>query len=248
MTDKRKSRLARFKARAGKSLAAILVASGITALIVGGLYQGLTRSRDLIYKDHLDDTAAVVDGEKLTFRDLAFYVTYEENQVQKSALAYDPEKPWDYWDSNLGGKFVVSEAKRASINMAIHDRILLRMAEDSGTALTTEEKKQLENRTTDFYEDLYDDQRENLPVSYQTINRTISDIAIAEKYQRELAEKNDDTFASYSFDGKAYKRLRKKHDVKISDSWWRIRMGRITLGYGVAYSSSRKNLKRKTGK
>lgn len=229
MTDKVKSRLARLRVKAGKSIIIILVAAGITAVLALGLYQGITRSRDFVYRDHLDDTAVTIDGEKLTYRDVAFYVVYEENQVQTAALAYDQEKPWNYWDSHINGVFIISEARRVSMEMAIHDRILLRMAQEHGVALSTDEKQQMEDRITDFYEDLYDDQKENLPVSYDVLSRTIADIAVSEKYQQILADENDDTFASYGYDGRAYEKLEKKHKVKISDSWNRIRMGRITL-------------------
>lgn len=239
MTDRVKSRLARFRAKAKKALICILVAAGITALLALGLYQGITRGRDFIYTDHLDDTAVTIDGEKLTFRDVAFYVVYEENQVQKAALIYNQEKPWDYWNSHVNGIFIISEARKVSMEMAIHDRILLRMAQEKGVALSTDEKDGLEERITDFYEDLYDDQKDNLPVSYDVLSRTMSDIAVSEKYQRILAEDHDDTFASYGYDGRAYLKLKKKHKIKISDSWNRIRMGRITLRNQPDYSASK---------
>lgn len=237
MTDRTRSRLARLKVKTRRALIWILVAAAVCVVLCAGLYQGFTSRQPFIYADHLDDTAVTIDGEELTFRDLAFYVVYEEYQVQKAALIYNPDNPWDFWDSHVQGGFVIFRARKVTMEMAIHDRILLRMAQDEGVTLSSDEKEQLENRITDFYEDLYDEQRQNLPVSTETLDKTMSDIAVSEKYQQMLAQENDDTFASYGYDGRAYLRLKKRHKVKISDSWNSIRMGRITVNERIRNQS-----------
>ena len=43
----------------------------------------MTNARPLVYRESLDEVAAQINGEKLTLRDMAFYVGYEEYQIQQ---------------------------------------------------------------------------------------------------------------------------------------------------------------------
>lgn len=235
-----RSGLYRASAKVRKVLPTVIVTAAVIVILGVGVRQGAERRGTFVYKDHLDDTAVTVDGEKLTFRDLAFYVVYEENQVQKSAYVYDQARPQNYWNSHINGVFITFEARDAAMNMAVHDRIMLRMAQSEGTVLSSDEKEQMENRRADFYEDLYDDQKERLPVSYSVLDKAIEDIAVAEKYQLRLAEENDDTFASYGYEGKAYRRLKKSHSVEVNEKLWsRVSMGRVTLNNAADYSAAK---------
>ncbi|MDD6550302.1 MAG: hypothetical protein PUF16_00790 [Lachnospiraceae bacterium] len=225
-----RSRLRKALAKVKKALPWIIAAAALVVLLGMGVKNGVEMRSAFVYKDHLKDTAVTVDGEDLTFKDLAFYVVYEEYQVQKSAYVYDHEKPANYWNSHVNGHFISVEARNIAMDMAVHDHILLRMAQSDGVVLSSEEKAELESRRTDFFEDLYDDQMERLPVSYSVLNGTMEDIAVVEKYRKQLAVSHNDTYASYGYDGKAYLELQKKHEVKVNKKLWsKVPMGRVTL-------------------
>lgn len=227
-------------AKSRKALPWIIAAIVLVVVLVLGVINGTERRADFIYKDHLDDTAVTVDGKAMTFRDLAFYVVYEEHTVQKSAYVYDQQKPANYWNSHVNGRFISIEARNTAMNMAVHDRLLLTMAQSSGVVLSSDEREELEQRRTDFYEDLYDDQTERLPVSYSVLNSTMEDIAVVEKYQAQLAEENDDTYASYDYEGKNYQALLKKHQVTVNKNLWsKVPMGRVTLNNAADYSPAK---------
>ncbi|RRF96411.1 MAG: hypothetical protein DUD27_04695 [Lachnospiraceae bacterium] len=230
----------RILAKTKKGLPWVIAAVLVVVILGIGVKVGVEQRAKFIYKDHLNDTAVTVDGEALTFRDLAFYVVYEENLVQKSALVYNQEAPADYWNSHVNGKFITLEARNSVMKMAVHDRILLRKAQSKGVVLTSDEKSRLETRRTDFYEDLYDDQKERLPVSYSVLNDTMEDIAVVEKYQRMLASERNDTYASFDYDGKNYRALKKKHDVEINTKLWnRVSIGRVTLNNAPDYQAAK---------
>lgn len=227
----------------GKAKKAIpwIIAAAVVIVILGiGVRQGVESRKIFVYKDHLDDTAVTIDREALTFRDLAFYVVYEEWQVQKSAYVYDQDKPQNYWNSHVNGRFITVEARNVAMDMAVHDHILLRMAQDKGVVLSSDEKSTLEDRRTDFFENLYDDQTERLPVSYSVLNESMGDIALVEKYQQQLADEHHDTFASYAYDGKAFRELKKKHEVKVNKNLWsKVPMGRVTLNNEPDYQAAK---------
>ena len=62
------------------------------------------------------------------------------------------------------------------------------------------------------------------------MNETMKEIALAEKYQRKLAEENNATYAAYNYDGYDYEQLLKEHDVEIKRRVWdRVNVGNVTL-------------------
>ncbi|MBQ1917108.1 MAG: hypothetical protein II177_06480 [Lachnospiraceae bacterium] len=238
--DALRSRWRKVLAKIRKALPWVIAGAALVALLGLGVRNGVQMRSTFVYKDHLKDTAVTIDGEELTFRDLAFYVVYEEWQVQKSAYAYDQQKPANYWNSHVNGHFISVEARNMAMDMAVHDHILLRMAQSDGVVLSSDERAELESRRTDFFEDLYDDQMERLPVSYQTLDASMADIAVAEKYRKQLAVSHNDTYASYGYDGKAYLELKKKHEVKVNKKLWsKVPMGRVTLNNEADYQAAR---------
>ena len=235
-----KSRFRRALGKLRKALPWVIAAAVFLVIIWLGVKNGMERRSVFIYKDHLNDTAVTVDGKAMTFKDLAFYVVYEEYQVQKSAYVYDQDKPANYWNSHVNGKFITIEARNTAMDMAVHDRILLLMAQSDGVVLSSDERDELETRRTDFYEDLYDDQTERLPVSYSTLNSAMEDIAVVEKYQQKLADEKNDTYASFGYEGKNYRAILKKHSVKVNKELWsKVPMGRVTLNNEPDYQAAK---------
>ena len=190
----------------------------------------------LVYSENLDAVAVKVDVQELTLRDLAFYVLYEEQNVEEKALVYDAENTRAFWNVHTNQAFVQTDAKDAAMDMAVHDYLFYNAALENGLALNEEEKQALEQKRTDFWEDLYDVQKDNLPVDYEVINDSMRKIALAEKYQMLLATETGKTFAGYSYDGYDYEQWLKENDVKIKVNkkvWDRINFGNVTLVHDV---------------
>lgn len=72
----------------------------------------MTNARPLVYRESLDEVAAQINDEKLTLRDMAFYVGYEEYQIQQEALVYDPDDPNRYWSMRVEGGFMNAVARK----------------------------------------------------------------------------------------------------------------------------------------
>ena len=209
-------------------LRAILIV-GAAAILAYGVYSSNTRVK-LDYNEHLSDVAVTVDGEDLTLGDLYFYVLYEEMNVEDTAAVYNEKRTKDFWNIHINGIFIQAAAKKAVMGMAVHDQIFYKAALDEGLVLSSEEKKAMEDARTDFWSDLYDEQKENMPVDYETINEVIRRVALAEKYQRLYANENNLTLASLAWDGYDYEVLLKEHNVRINKSLWkRVIIGDVSL-------------------
>ncbi|SHI95771.1 hypothetical protein [Pseudobutyrivibrio xylanivorans] len=207
----------------------------LVILCVGVVIYALVTMGDgrgpLKYNEHLDDTAVTIDDEEITFRDLAFYILFEERKVEEQAKVYNSDYTKDFWNLYTNETFIQSASKDVVIDMAIHDHLFYRLAVEEGMdTLNAQEEEDLSFAINDFWEDLLDIQWEKLPCDEETINEQIRIAAIAEKYQNHLAEENGPSQAAYKYDGYNYGLIRDEHSVKINDKLWdKFVLGDITL-------------------
>lgn len=202
-------------------------------LVIAVISVSTGRKRDyLTYSNATDEVAAVVDGNELTLKDMAFYVVYEEQLVERDAFIYDPENTGRYWNLHTNGVYVRIEAKATAMDMAIHDAIFYEMAMKEGVELNQEEEQYLSNTQSDFWSDLKEGIIEQLGVSEEVLNESMRKIALAEKYQSLLAVMNEVEYEEYSFSGEAYEKLLLEHEYEVKeDVWERVHFGSITVAH-----------------
>ena len=207
----------------------ILILCLIAVLAWQTVYQ-ITGKGEIVYNEHTDDVAVKVDGTPLTLRDMAFYVAYEEANVEEQARLYSAEDTSEYWNLHTSGIFVRSEARNAAMDMAVHDFLYSSAAENEGITLTQEEEAQYQNSAYDFCSDLEDWQKEALGVTDEDLEKSAYRIALSEKYQEKIAEENDVEYAAFDIAGTWYARELAQHKVKIKKRIWnRVPFGDVTL-------------------
>lgn len=199
-------------------------------LLLQGNYRG-SRKGAINYPASLDEVAVSVDGRDLTLRDLAFYVAYEEQEVQLQACEYNPEDTSKYWNVHVSGMFVKVAARNAAIQMAIHDEIFYRMAMQEGITLSEEEEQALLQAHRDFWADLVEDEQvQRLGVSEEELQSSIRKMMYAQKYQSIYSQMEEESYEDYDFNGKRYEEMKNSHEIKINeDLWSRVDIGNITL-------------------
>lgn len=207
-------------------LTVIVIAVGILSV------RERLRTRDIVYAESLDEVAAIVDGQELTLQDLAFYVAYEEGQMEWVARLYDYSDTGAFWRIYTNHTFLWQAGKDTVMDMAVHDAIFYQLALDEGLSLSEEEEEMLANDQYDFWSDLEEEQRARLGVSEVALDESIRRLALAEKYQYLLSEIEEVEYESYSFQGIAYERLLESHACEIVDSVWdRVPFGSITVDH-----------------
>ena len=190
------------------------------------------RTRDIVYAESLDEVAAVVDDQELTLRDLAFYVAFEEGQMEWDARAYDIHDTGAFWRIHTNHTFLRAEGKEAAMKMAVHDTLFYQMAMEEGIVLSQEEEELLANDQYDFWSDLTEEQRESLGVEEDAVKESMRRLALAEKYQYLLAEMKGRSYEEYSFNGSAYERLLETHTYEVIGAVWdRVPFGSITVDH-----------------
>ena len=211
----------------------VTIILGVMVIITGAMaIKSGNLRRPLNYPSSLDVVAITVGDTEITLRDMAFYVAYEEMEVEKQAVVYDPEDPNKYWNIHTDGEFVKVAAKNAAIQMAIHDQILCQMEEADGVTLETSDYEYIRNSESDFISDLEDyEGLEKLGVTEEDICNSIERVALAQKYQQMYAEMNGENMEAYDFTGDAYKELvENNYEYKIKEKIWeRIRFGNVIL-------------------
>lgn len=181
---------------------------------------------------NLKAIAVTVDGEALTLRDMAFYIAYQEKEVQDEAILYNPKNPRRYWNTHTNGHFIRVLAEEAVINMAVHDELFYRLAEENELTLTEEEEAYLANEVLDFCGDLKEAQYERLGVTPEELEASMRKIALANKYQSILAQMEEVPYEAYNYTGENYEAFVSGHEVELNEAVWdRVTVGKVTVNY-----------------
>lgn len=213
-----------------KKIGGILVGVVFVGVILFFVYQNSEPRQKIDYAANLDRTAVTVDGVTLPLRNMAFYIAYEEGKVEKQAIAYNPEDTGQYWNAHTNGVFVKKVSQRAALDMAVHDEILSKLAKKENIELEKAEKKAVQEKTEEFWNGLLDEQQKRICVNEKEIGTTVEKIALAEKYQSVLAQREGGTAKDYAFEGKAYETLREEHSVKVNKHVWNLLdFGNVTI-------------------
>jgi hypothetical protein len=200
--------------------------------VMGGYsyWKGSLRSK-LVYADSLDLVAATVNGNELTLRSVAFYVAYEEEEVERQAYVYNPEDTNIYWNLHANNTYIRSAARNAAIQMAIHDELFYQMAMEEGISLNEEEEALLAEQEEDTWNDLADYGKDvRLGVDREDIDQTLRRIAYAQKMQYIYANVQGMEEEDYEFYADSYLDFLSEQEYKISeDVWGRVDIGNVTL-------------------
>lgn len=206
----------------------------VVLVILTGMeaYRTYTNRQALVYAEALSETAVTVDEKELTLFDMAFYVAYQEKEVQKDAVIYNKEKPYRYWNAHTNGQFIRKVAEQAVVDMAVHDEIFYQMAALDGLELDEAEEAYLANEISDFCSDVSEEQLAQLGVTAEDIKAAMRKIALANKYQSILSQMEEVDYTEYNYTGDAYQKLLEKYEVIINENVWdRISIGNITVNY-----------------
>lgn len=215
-----------------KSIFTAILTAAVTAAVAIFAICQQENKKEIVYSEHLADTIAKIDGEKLTLREMAFYVAYEEMQVEEQARIYSPEDTNDYWNLHTDGQFVKVTAKSAALDMAVHDTLFYQLATEEELTLSEEEKAACENSASDFCLDLEPEQLESLGITEEDILASSYRLALSEKYQQKLSQDNDVEYAAFDIAGTWYARLKEEHKIKIYYNLWnRVPFGSVTLNH-----------------
>lgn len=203
------------------------------ALLVAVSWAAWHRGRQIAgisYAEHMDDVAVTIDGDEYQFRDLAFYLAYQEMAIEEQAKVYDLENTHRYWNVYTNGSFLRVEGREAAMNMAVHDVIFYNMAAEDKLELTQEEWDYARNRKTDFWNDLEEEGQKRLGVSEEEINTTFEHMALAQKAQQLLADAHGVDHKEYDVNGSRYQELLQEHTYRINENLWeRLKFGSIVM-------------------
>lgn len=192
------------------------------------------KKEKIIYANNLNQVAVWVNGEKLTLRDLAFYVAYVEKTTNEKARIYDRNKLKKFWNLHINGIFISVEAKKSVMEMAIHDEIFYQKALEEHKKLSLDEKDIAKGKAIDFWSDLTQEQKESLGIEEKDVIETMEKIALGEKYQQKLAEESTLDLKRYDAFGTEYKKIKERNKVKIYNALWeKVDVGNITIFDGI---------------
>ena len=144
----------------------------VVLLIILGTasYREQGKRQKLSFPESLDLVVMAVDGEQVTLREMAFYIAYEEGNMEDAAIIYNPDNTDEYWQLYINHTFLREQAKQTVVDMTIHDTLFYQMATAEKITLSEEEEQYLVNDQQDFWSDLTEEQRARLGVDEETID------------------------------------------------------------------------------
>lgn len=221
------------KKRRSYEMAPLVVLGSVFLFILAmSIFKRMRQGDDwLVYSESLDMAAAMVNGQKLTLRDMAFYIAYDEMVVEEQAQIYDAEDTTRYWNLKTNNVYVRQLSKQNVMKKAVHDEIFYRMAMDENIELTQEEEVRLSDTQDAFWDNVMNsDKLERLGVTQQDINDTIRKIGIAQKYQAVYAAAYQLEMKDLEIEEEAYEMLLGEYTYRINyDVWNKVNYGDITL-------------------
>ncbi|MBO5372364.1 MAG: hypothetical protein J6A75_06565 [Lachnospiraceae bacterium] len=204
-------------------------------VIVAGILAGYKAKQagKISYLEHLDEQIVTIDDKEYPLRALAFYIAHQESSVEKQAKVYDLDNVNTYWNIRSKNSFLRLEAKETAMRMMIHDRIFYAMAKKEGLALTKEEEVYMLNQRMDFWNDLEEEGQERIGVTEGEIEEVFVQMALAQKMQQLLADRQGVDYREYNIEGESYAVLLSEHSYQINERLWeRLDFGNITLPPG----------------
>lgn len=201
-------------------------------LIVLSIYSYDKRQKQGIdIRTILDENAISVNGVDRSFREVAFYIAYEEASVNEQALVYNPDNPRQYWNMHVDGIFVRLAARNAAIQMAQHDEFFYQMALKEELSLSKEEEEALQNAQVDFLADLKEDEGfVRLGITEEDIFASMERMILAQKMQEIYANMQNVVVEDYNFSEAEYLKLIENEKINSNEKLWeQLEFGHITL-------------------
>lgn len=172
------------------------------------------------FPEHLEDTLFTLDGREYPLYEMAYYIARQEYLIEEQAQIYDARDTNKYWALHINGEFVRLSGKDNALNSAIHDMLLYEEAVEKGMELDKEEERYARNAASDFCYDLGEEQKERAGLTEEVIYEMTNRAALAEKYQKILAEENERNFGAYDYSGTAYEKMLEEHELKVDEDLW----------------------------
>lgn len=214
-------------------LVLIIVVGVILLLLLSSIL--FKDARRFVYSNNLDMTVVEIAGNDISLKNITYYIMIEEESVDESARAYNPENPLEYWNVNVSNRFVSSKAREVALDFFIHDYIFSILAAEDGIELTEDEEKDLGTKANTIFEGLTEKQL-STGITREDIIVAVTMKTYADKYILKEAKANNVKMdeevlsAYYGINSTIFKKLKKDYNVKVNDrNLEKIPMGHVTI-------------------
>lgn len=187
------------------------------------------------YGNYVDRTVITMKSGKVKLRELSYYFMIEEESVNESAIAYNPDNPKEYWGLYIENTFVNKEAKKTAINYFLRDRIFAKRAKAKGLKLSKTEKEEIRLKAKEMYAGLTKKQK-SLKMTKKDLKKALTENKLANNWVISLAEKKGLTMseevlnAYYGIESRYFKILKKQQKVRYNKAVLdKISLGSLTI-------------------
>lgn len=215
---------------------ALLIFAGI--LCVSWVF---THKEPFVFTEHLEETAITIDNQKITVKELSFYIMDVEEYVNVQALKYNQEDPGDYWNTHFSAgndsAFVSDAAKDQVYDICISDYLYAMAAKENDYELSDLAKKTAETEGMERYRSMSQKQLQVTRLSEEELIDLAVRESLATSYAKYLSETVDWSYTvlspstELSPSGEYYKeKIMNNHQINVNKKLkTKITLGNLTI-------------------
>lgn len=188
-----------------------------------------------VYSKNLDETLFVYEGKEVKLREVTYYIMIEEEAVNESALEYDPQNAYSYWNLHLSDEYVSDKAKQVALDYCVRDVIYAYKAKEAGIELKESKKKELQQKAENIFAGLTEKQL-STGMTQEDIYKALCNNELADQWVLVRARLDKVTVtekvlsAYYGVNSYFFKKTRADADYVLNEKLWaEISLGSLTI-------------------
>ncbi|MCR5118796.1 MAG: hypothetical protein K6B44_04150 [Lachnospiraceae bacterium] len=200
----------------------------------------MSRGSTIKYDEHLDEViVSISDGsgysEKISFRDISYYVLTAEREGDKAARLYDEKKPTAYWNLYMNDEgdesgYMSDLARQTVLDAVIRDRIYANEAEKAGYVLDEETKADTEFDAKRLYLGLTEREKDTLKLDEEGLKEDMLREMLAKQYILSLGGGDLTKTFAYDIKGAEYEKIKEGYSIETdTDVYRKLRIGFVTI-------------------
>ena len=181
------------------------------------------------YEDHLEDVLVTINDEKVTLKDMSYYIIVIESNLNAQAVAINPDNPKKYWNTPLNNGeeagFLCDQAKKDTMDACIRDIIYSEEANKAGIELTEDEIRACEEDAKEQEKAMTGQAIEVTKYEYKDVYDAVYRTHILKKYMTMLMSEGY-AESELDVDGAYYNQIKATYNIEVNEELW----GNVTLG------------------
>lgn len=196
----------------------------------GCIHAQIKEQNKFSYEKALEETAITVGDEKISLKEVSYYIMVAETNYNEGENLYDGKNLGGFWNMRINRKYFKNMAKETIQESCIRDNIYYQQAKKEGYDLGEESLQLVEDTAVEEMSKLTKDQLERTGYLKKDMILVLTKIQYAREYVSMLMEQGY-TQEELDVGGSKYEEIATAYDTDINKEIWdELTIGTVTIG------------------